>query len=67
MNIQNDEAVSTTRSQNTCDATGFTLKALGIVALIRSRMKPPDMVPIIPQTMVTPPNIISALLYKRCQ
>lgn len=40
----------------------ITLKAFEIVALMRSRMKPPDIVPSIPQTIVIPPNIISAFL-----
>lgn len=37
-----------------------TLKALEIVAVIRSKIKPPASVPTIPQTIVIPPNIVSA-------
>lgn len=37
--------------------TGFTLKALGSVEVIRSRAKPPATEPTIPQIAVTPPNI----------
>lgn len=44
-----------------------TLKALEIVAVIRSRIKPPASVPAIPQTIVTPPKIKSALLWKTIQ
>lgn len=42
----------------------LTIKALYIEALKQSSMKPPDNVPKIPQTIVIPPNIISAFSCK---
>lgn len=44
--------------------TNLTLNALEIVAFILSRIKPPDNVPKIPQTIVIPPNNKSALLWQ---
>lgn len=42
-----------------------TLNALEIVAVIRSKIKPPASVPTIPQTIVIPPNIVSASFWKQ--
>lgn len=42
----------------------YTLKAFEIVDSMRSRTNPPARVPTIPQTIVIPPNIKSALLWK---
>jgi hypothetical protein len=44
-----------------------TLKALEMVLFIKSRTKPPANVPNIPQTIVIPPKIRSALLCKDTQ
>lgn len=43
----------------------YTLKALGIVELIWSKIKPPANVPTIPPTIVVPPNNKSASVYKK--
>lgn len=45
----------------------FTLNALEIVDEILSRTKPPANVPKIPQSNVTPPNIISAFFCQKSQ
>lgn len=42
----------------------ITLKAFEIVEFIKSKTKPPAIVPSMPQTIVIPPNNISALLCK---